>query len=869
MRKKVLRKSTPPWSLPFALWSLVLLPTRISSDRRKLGVGSARALPPLHQFTTILVECLAQVRQTGHMPWQWNAAQTIFLQKPGKSAEMCNQRLISMLDGFASIYWAAIWRQTPSTANRSWAFGYAPFRSREHAVISQLCLGWKSSNCKMSHVTLLYDMQNAFLSTQRERLYNAVVRHTQPKPDNLPLLWTHLQCLRLQLRDGEDVQWILPKAGVPPGGSFAAERFSIDYKTLLDERVSNTTKRAISCTMPWLGDKVHQPDVSLTVYADDICRKTLGETILQIHSAVNTLEHSLDGILSSSSYQQNRSKKEMVPTIFNKGGRQTMRRLCREHRLGCKAGYCARYLGYQYHMFANSQPDRDRRLQKATQTMAILHTFWSKAPSRVAKMVFRCAVTSHLEAGVTATVPRRLEFVLLDRLVCEWGRMLLQGRASGNFYDQDQQLQYDPWPNKRVLQYLGWGGFEIETKSQRLRFWQNVIKNNTQFAQFLALVLGQLPQETQSSHNPDDTVADSANPWLRLLVQDIDSLRKFDDYQGLVEAMEGKPTKLLTDCYVADLFDKVDPNIFRADVLYFHATWSQPSFRMMMMKSLQCLYVVRKLPKELYVGKFLKHTEHFVPIRVAHKEGNMAKFALLPNLPSPTIAGSAVRFLHQYLRHERTFDAVSIYYDVLVEDQRLVQIGCNCSVIHVLYATVIAAISISSEFTCSCGTSQRPLRGRPRPSSSSTAMDFDMATLDETAKRRRVGKARSDGPHVPSFEQAIAELAVAQAKLMLATAQRTRQLSAATTITFVVGSSHRLVASVDAANKLYEQEVAKNKNHGLGPPDPWRLKAFLMVVQASTEKEAQKQASGAYPTGETRSSHYADDLALFHAKTFY
>eukprot|EP00971_Amphidinium_carterae_P265120 5258928-Amphidinium_carterae.1 len=47
-------------------------------------------------------------------------------------------------------------------AARTWAYGYQKGRCKEHAIISQQCLGWRLAQAGRSHATVLYDMQNVF-----------------------------------------------------------------------------------------------------------------------------------------------------------------------------------------------------------------------------------------------------------------------------------------------------------------------------------------------------------------------------------------------------------------------------------------------------------------------------------------------------------------------------------------------------------------------------------------------------------------------------------------------------------------------------------------------------------------------------------
>eukprot|EP00972_Heterocapsa_arctica_P096544 14244396-Heterocapsa_arctica.AAC.1 len=59
-------------------------------------------------------------------------------------------------------------------------------------------------------------------------------------------------------------------------------------------------------------------------------------------------------------------------------------------------------------------------------------------------------------------------------------------------------------------------------------------------------------------------MTDHCNPWVKLLMEDIELLGEFDIYAHIPDFLGGNPAKLLSDEYLRNEFLKVDPTIFKA-----------------------------------------------------------------------------------------------------------------------------------------------------------------------------------------------------------------------------------------------------------------------------------------------------------------
>jgi hypothetical protein len=113
---------------------------------------------------------------------------------------------------------------------------------REYAVLVQQVLSYRMFRSAVSHITILYDMQNAFWSPPKQVLLR-IINKVLPRKE-ADIVGEHLAGLVLAVQPvpSEPPIFLRMETGVPPGGVFASELFSDSYNHKLDQWLEQTEK---------------------------------------------------------------------------------------------------------------------------------------------------------------------------------------------------------------------------------------------------------------------------------------------------------------------------------------------------------------------------------------------------------------------------------------------------------------------------------------------------------------------------------------------------------------------------------------------------------------------------------------------------
>lgn len=568
LRGAKLRRSVPPWSLPGEVWRL-LLDRRPRHEDRYSGIGARVAPLVATRFRRAVAQVLHCVRATRVLPVSWSTAQCYFFDMHNHKEGCDAQRLIACFCSFSKLFLGNVWqRGVVSRSSRPWSYGYEKRKRREMASMVQWCLGARLSALRRGHVTVFYDLKNAFWCHEiaGEAGLQALVEDLAKDPASAALLGDHLGSMALCVGRGDDGDvHVRPRSGGAPGGVFVAQLFSNSYNPCVDACLEATEELSIPARMDWIPEGAVFSDVGVTVYADDIARKFLVRGMASLHRRTRTADASLDSSIGRAGYTQNHGKKQGVVRLFGAGSfAETKRVYASGAHLGWEPRPQAKYLGALYHLAGSTVGERNARLGAARRQIGMLRKVLDEAPARVSRVAVQCAVAGALLAGWAALVPREGDLRAFDSFMARVARRWLRGRASGKTTNDQGVAKYSAWSNSQVFRMFGWATADVELASQRMRFWQSVFSSEFEPSdQLLAAVFGDFCDGGPATFDNEGKLADGASEWARLM-RDIERFEPFDDAQDLLRSLDGRLRRLLVDDECRRLFCELDTSVLRA-----------------------------------------------------------------------------------------------------------------------------------------------------------------------------------------------------------------------------------------------------------------------------------------------------------------
>lgn len=276
---------------------------------------------------------------------------------------------------------------------RDYAAGYAKNKSREEAILQQLCVGHRLSKAKVGHATFFKDIANAFYSPNHDVLDRAI-RNTMQQQD-VALLQQRHRAASIFLRAADGTVLLEPGSGGLQGDSFASDLFLEQYHPLVDgwlRDLGSDDRRSGMQVLDPVNNKV--VDVSISAYADDLAIKVISQTSSELQTKATTLDDALDARLASAGLAQNRSKQEVV-VHFGAVSQEHMRSTYSgQVRLEGRVLPKAKYLGEIYVHNGSTTAARKHRLQKAQAAWVSMGAFWTRpgCSRRSISIVFRALV---------------------------------------------------------------------------------------------------------------------------------------------------------------------------------------------------------------------------------------------------------------------------------------------------------------------------------------------------------------------------------------------------------------------------------------------------------------------------------------------
>ena len=562
------RKRAPYWTAPNEVWRMLLYP-HYKLQPERTGVGFHEPRVSNFHFKQCLHALFLQIRCSNSAPIEWHCSQGAQLDKQNGKPLCHGIRLVNMLDPMGKHFYRHIWRQGRPLASRDYAAGYAKSKSREEAILQQLCLGHRLHKAKVGCATFFKDVANAFYSPEHVHLDAAIDTTMRPCDRQLLKQRHHAASIHIQAADGNIL--LAVGSGALQGDSIASELFLEQYHPLVDRwladlAASDSQRHLLEAEDPINRKRV---DASLSTYADDVAIKVLASTAASLQTKAASLDDHLDTALAAGGLAQNRGKQEVVVRFAGPGSHAQMRAIYTGNvALEGQVVPKARYLGEFYNYTCSGTDARKHRLQRAQVAWRSMGSFWTKqgCSRRSVSILFRAMVVETALCGLVPFILSNSDYIALDRFIINKGRCLMRGRACAKEIQPDGHVKYTAVPNDEVLRYLELANSRTELCIRRLQFWQRVVACPTRHSNLLAVMFGSFSFERNRPLDRSGCLSSAAHPWLQQLVEDVETLRDIPDTEYIPEAMDRKPLQLFSP-EVAEDFLRCDFTILRRKFL--------------------------------------------------------------------------------------------------------------------------------------------------------------------------------------------------------------------------------------------------------------------------------------------------------------
>ena len=410
------------------------------------------------------------------------------------------------------------------------ACGFVRNRRREQAITQQRCINWRLQHAGLGHVTVLYDVKNAFPSPSHSSLDAAIHAHARPADVGL-LVQRHREAFIL-LRDPFQPAYTLLQVGCGnmQGDRMAPAQFLSVYLPAVEQWHAACQAlphgTALLATDPVSGERC---DTSLSTFADDVAKTHAIPTAPEFAPIVTRMDTDLDRSLQALGMAQNHDKKELLVRVMGPGSQKAMQDIYHA-RTTARGQFrrVAKYLGGWLHHSCATSPEISKRIAAAKRSWSVLRGFWFRrdAPRAQRQLVFKAMVLSAMYSGLDAVPSHKSDDKRLTRLLASLSRKLLQGCACTKPW-HDVRGHHRSWTNVQVFQAVGLLASAAERCVRRLLWWQNIVKRPEENVALLASLFGQFPWEGYAQLGPDGRLTQHANPWIRQLVEDLRELCRF------------------------------------------------------------------------------------------------------------------------------------------------------------------------------------------------------------------------------------------------------------------------------------------------------------------------------------------------------
>ena len=173
----------------------------------------------------------------------------------------------------------------------------------------------------------------------------------------------------------------------------------------------------------------------------------------------------------------------------------------------------------------------------ATRNWVRMGRFWfrSGTTKRGKTLLYSALVHSALLSGLETLVLEPHKITQLNTLVLRHGRKLMQGKACEKHTNADGTVAYKACRSKVVWKWLGLCPCELELQVRRLQWYQHLARDKYKHKCVLMAMFGKLGCEQREAVDLQGCVLPHANPWAKQFYTDIQSLRRIDAGQSLLD----------------------------------------------------------------------------------------------------------------------------------------------------------------------------------------------------------------------------------------------------------------------------------------------------------------------------------------------
>jgi hypothetical protein len=557
MKSAKKRKAVPPWSAPLELWLLVLFPRRLTSPSGKHGIGYLKEFEFGSHVWYLLTWIVAAVLRRQWAPTMWNWSFACSLSKLNGKIGCQGIRFIHLLDPLGKQFFRCIFARVQRREWPQYAHGFRHHRRRECAIEIQHIISWKCRKLQLNNAMVLFDVRNAFPSPSFPSI-NRTCKNSEHEYVP-PLLDQRHRRTTSVYRACDGYLYTRAGRGGLQGDGIGPDVFSDTFHTPIDAHIVHTHQAAYNDYLMSYCPITRQPiNLSITSFADDFIRRVLFYDHDDFMQRLLFIDASLDQHLGSIFVEQNREKQEMLIKCSGVRAQTYERRLYQQ--LLENAHVSAKYLGSMMQVNGTNGQEIQRRIDAMNVAWHTMGRFWtSNAPINIKRMNFIAHIYSVALTGLEALVLSIEQTTALDRRILHYARRMLGTRACKIECDENEVKTYKAISTEAVWRTLQIVPSSIELRVRRLKLWQSVAENPSEFSQFLAAMFCPLSCE-QFPGAPEIP----EHPWLTQFCQDLAAISEFDDYNWISEFIEN-PLTVISD--FSEDFQRIDTTILRARYL--------------------------------------------------------------------------------------------------------------------------------------------------------------------------------------------------------------------------------------------------------------------------------------------------------------
>ena len=408
--------------------------------------------------------------------------------------------MINKLCPMGKCYYKMMWGRARRTKIRE-AYGFYAKRRREQAIIVQNATTWKLRKMKRGHTSTLRDVSNAFPSPSHEEMDRMVDRVA--KEEDRAIIKHRYKQSRMVIKEATGRKVVIkPRTGGLRGDGCMAEMFSAMYDPHVDrwiKRRRNEERIKLEAMDPVTGEIIQ---VGTTLFADDINETNVTENSEELDRVWAYSTEMLNEEIGPMGMAQNMDKAENIVCFMGTGATKETRKAEKrndEKGKGITASK-AKYLGNVKQAEGQTNANLKKRKNAMREGCNAYKGLWSKkgVQMKTKRTIFMGMVFNTGLAGMEAERPRWREIQEIDTMC-----MKLLKKMVGQEGSRETEYGRRGKTNKEIREMVGIPNMHSELRHRRLRWLQDIIKNEGENEQLRAAVFGQMTIEREGiGENP-------------------------------------------------------------------------------------------------------------------------------------------------------------------------------------------------------------------------------------------------------------------------------------------------------------------------------------------------------------------------------